>query len=190
MQLAAFPRRCSSRLRRRRFSLCATLAAKRRERNAMIRRRFALESASHAPVAQWIEQPPPKGQVGRSIRLWGAKSLKGSIGLLEKRTDLLDQSLELNRLGFEVVAAGGKRLLAALLLYVGCDDDDRDVLRLRLVFQAARRLPAIQPGEPEVHHDEIGEQGLGPTDSLCAIRGDFDLESVEAQALVEREQIV
>src|SRR5690349_7430569 len=25
-----------------------------------------------APVAQWIEQPPPKGQVGRSIRLWGA----------------------------------------------------------------------------------------------------------------------
>src|SRR2546422_10947474 len=27
-----------------------------------------------APVAQWIEQPPPKGQVGRSIRLWGAKS--------------------------------------------------------------------------------------------------------------------
>ena len=38
----------------------------------MIRRRFALESASHAPVAQWIEQPPPKGQVGRSIRLWGA----------------------------------------------------------------------------------------------------------------------
>ena len=27
----------------------------------------------HAPVAQWIEQPPPKGQVGRSIRLRGAK---------------------------------------------------------------------------------------------------------------------
>ena len=27
---------------------------------------------AHAPVAQWIEQPSPKGQVGRSIRLWGA----------------------------------------------------------------------------------------------------------------------
>ena len=27
-----------------------------------------------APVAQWIEQPPPKGQVGRSIRLRGATS--------------------------------------------------------------------------------------------------------------------
>src|SRR5262249_32032044 len=25
-----------------------------------------------APVAQWIEQPPPKGQVARSIRVWGA----------------------------------------------------------------------------------------------------------------------
>ena len=29
----------------------------------------------HAPVAQWIEQPPPKGQVGRSIRLRGATAL-------------------------------------------------------------------------------------------------------------------
>src|SRR5213078_1260711 len=27
-----------------------------------------------APVAQWIEQPPPKGQVGRSIRLRGARA--------------------------------------------------------------------------------------------------------------------
>src|SRR5206468_7377408 len=26
----------------------------------------------HAPVAQWIEQPPPKGQVARSIRVRGA----------------------------------------------------------------------------------------------------------------------
>src|SRR5437762_518082 len=28
-----------------------------------------------APVAQWIEQPPPKGQVARSIRVRGANSL-------------------------------------------------------------------------------------------------------------------
>jgi hypothetical protein len=28
--------------------------------------------AFHAPVAQWIEQPPPKGQVARSIRVRGA----------------------------------------------------------------------------------------------------------------------
>ena len=26
-----------------------------------------------APVAQWIEQPPPKGQVAGSIPAWGAK---------------------------------------------------------------------------------------------------------------------
>ena len=29
-----------------------------------------------APVAQWIEQPPPKGQVGRSIRLRGASKIR------------------------------------------------------------------------------------------------------------------
>src|SRR4051812_2823009 len=33
---------------------------------------FYVKIPSHAPVAQWIEQPPPKGQVGRSIRLRGA----------------------------------------------------------------------------------------------------------------------
>jgi hypothetical protein len=32
----------------------------------------AVESCPRAPVAQWIEQPPPKGQVARSIRVRGA----------------------------------------------------------------------------------------------------------------------
>ena len=32
---------------------------------------YALKSA-RAPVAQWIEQSPPKGQVARSIRVRGA----------------------------------------------------------------------------------------------------------------------
>ena len=31
-----------------------------------------VQSRVHAPVAQWIEQPPPKGQVARSIRVRGA----------------------------------------------------------------------------------------------------------------------
>src|SRR5256885_16524249 len=31
-----------------------------------------------APVAQWIEQPSPKGQVARSIRVRGAKSFNKS----------------------------------------------------------------------------------------------------------------
>src|SRR5690606_6334970 len=32
----------------------------------------AVYNTARAPVAQWREQPPPKGQVGRSIRLRGA----------------------------------------------------------------------------------------------------------------------
>ena len=37
-----------------------------------------------APVAQWIERPPPKGQVGRSIRLRGTKPVNdlGAFGSL------------------------------------------------------------------------------------------------------------
>ena len=37
---------------------------------------------THAPVAQWIEQPPPKGQVGRSIRLRGASEISCHVQLL------------------------------------------------------------------------------------------------------------
>src|SRR5207302_4832638 len=33
--------------------------------------------AGRAPVAQWIEQSPPKGQVARSIRVRGAISYQG-----------------------------------------------------------------------------------------------------------------
>ena len=46
-----------------------------RQRRTATRKRndsHAGKIRSHAPVAQWIEQPPPKGQVARSIRVWGA----------------------------------------------------------------------------------------------------------------------
>src|SRR5215471_8332265 len=78
MQLAAFARRAPPDFDEDGFP-DGKLTATEAERNAMIRRRFALESAFRAPVAQWIEQPPPKGQVGRSIRLWGAKTYKKTV---------------------------------------------------------------------------------------------------------------
>ena len=33
---------------------------------------YTTDYYTKAPVAQWIEQPPPKGQVARSIRVRGA----------------------------------------------------------------------------------------------------------------------
>src|SRR6185503_17242687 len=42
--------------------------------------------AAHARVAQWIEQPPPKGQVGRSIRLPGAKQIPRCFSVLGAMT--------------------------------------------------------------------------------------------------------
>src|SRR5882672_1124819 len=195
MQLAAFLRRQLLPTSTKTVFPGTTLTAKGRERNAMIRRRFALESPSRAPVAQWIEQPPPKGQVGRSIRLWGAKLLDGQNrscfgAAAQKRVDFLDQSLELNWLQFVVVTASGNRLLAAFLRCIGGDNDDRDVFRFRLAFQTAGRLPAVQPRKSQVHYDEIGQECFRPIDPLCAIRGYLDLEPGEAQALMQREEAV
>src|SRR5262249_12350833 len=108
----------------------------------------------------------PKWRSSGSSRRSEEPGRQGSTRLLQQRSDLLDQLLELNRLGLEVVAAGGERLVAALLRNVGGHDDDGDTLRFRLVLQAARRLPAVQPRKPQVHDDEIGLQGLRPVDSL------------------------
>ena len=72
MQLAAFARRAPPDFDEDGFP-CEQANSKeagtQRHDSKAIRARITL----HAPVAQWIEQPPPKGQVGRSIRLWGAK---------------------------------------------------------------------------------------------------------------------
>ena len=50
--------------------------------------------ARFAPVAQWIEQPPPKGQVGRSIRLRGANDKHMATMKVDAAGDLLDASVD------------------------------------------------------------------------------------------------
>ena len=44
------------------------------------RTRTTRKMRGHAPVAQWIEQPPPKGQVARSIRVRGASRSSSPAG--------------------------------------------------------------------------------------------------------------
>ena len=51
--------------------------------------------ATNAPVAQWIEHPPPKGRVTRSIRVEGATTLAARVGA---RQGKLSKSLALTRI--------------------------------------------------------------------------------------------
>src|SRR5437870_7999189 len=78
-----------------------------------------------APVAQWIEQPPPKGQVGRSIRLWGASRREATSALFDLQSCVPDHLFPLGRVGpndrdqlLGIAAYRLRTLLCQLLLQI------------------------------------------------------------------------
>src|SRR5712664_904398 len=52
-----------------------------------------------APVAQWIEQPPPKGQVARSIRVRGASRRRATGALFDLQSCVPDHFFPLGGVG-------------------------------------------------------------------------------------------
>ena len=65
-----------------------------------------------APVAQWIERPPPKGQVGRSIRLRGTKPVNdlGAFGSLASPAPSHSHHSEVSRTATASVAKAKIRI--------------------------------------------------------------------------------
>ena len=75
---------------------------------------------ARAPVAQWIEQPPPKGQVARSIRVRGATfyiNLDGAPGAPGNAKTMPAST-----------PSDGARLRDGFLLPDATDDDEADAL--------------------------------------------------------------
>src|SRR5439155_7606486 len=104
--------------------------------------------SSHAPVAQWIEQPPPKGQVARSIRVRGASRRRATGALFDLQSCVPDHFFPLG--GVEsndrdellgIAPCGLRTLLRQLLLQI------RELHHLREItaehgddrFRSARR---------------------------------------------------
>src|SRR5712691_4096957 len=89
------------------------------------------------------------------------------------------QAVELDRLGVELVAAGGERLLARAGERMGRKRDDRNVGGLRIALQPSRGLPAVDAGHLEIHQDDVGAFGGGQVAALLAVLGGEDLELVQ-----------
>src|SRR6516164_4383613 len=85
--------------------------------------------------------------------------------------DLGQQAVELDGLGVEIVAAGGERLLAVAGHRVCAERDDRNVARRRIGLEAARRLPAVDLRQIEIHQDQVGPLGGSRRDPGGAIPG-------------------
>ena len=103
-----------------------------------------------APVAQWIERPPPKGQVGRSIRLRGTNKTKRYANFASG-FGTSKCCVSAKKWQPDLTCLGGARSTTI-------NQDDRRPCRC-----ACRCQRAVQPGEAnlsmgfEVDHDQPGQ---------------------------------
>src|SRR5262245_37092857 len=108
----------------------------------------------------------------------------------QQRLNFLQQPRELYRLGVEVVAAGGKRLLAFADHRVRGERDDRNAPRLRRAFQSPGRLPSIHDRETQIHEDQIRMLRIGECDALCAIGCGQDRVTEASETLFDHVDVV
>jgi hypothetical protein len=69
--------------------------------------------------------------------------------------DLLQQALEFDRLGIELVAASLQSAVAIRLQRMGCQGDDRDHPAVPARLYSPGCLPSIHDREAEIHEDEV-----------------------------------
>src|SRR5215470_10625642 len=80
-----------------------------------------------------------------------------------------NQPIELDRLGIELVAAGGERLFPGSAERVRRERDDRDVARLRVGLEPPRRLPSVDHRHLQIHEDDVGPLGKRHGAALLAV---------------------
>src|SRR6478609_36853 len=97
----------------------------------------------------------------------------------QDRPDAGDDLFEAERLGDVVVPAHGEALDLVASRVASGDEDDR--LLSAAVAQATGHLEAVNVGEPDVEHDEVGLGLGGHGEGGRAVTGRLDLEAGEAE---------
>src|SRR5262249_17509126 len=90
-----------------------------------------------------------------------------------------DQSIELDGLGVELIAAGGQRLFPFPGKRVGRKRDDRYVARLRIILEPPRCLPAVYHWHLQIHQDDVGAFAQRHRAALLAVLCSQNFEIVQ-----------
>jgi hypothetical protein len=98
-----------------------------------------------------------------------ARQDQASLGVREKAPNGGDKTLELDRLGVELVAPSGNRLFALAGQRVRGQSNDWDVVGLWIALQSPCGFPAINDGHFQVHQDNIGALAEGNLTSLLSV---------------------
>src|SRR5215469_7425645 len=100
----------------------------------------------------------------------------GSFAAIQYPPNGCHQTIKFDRLGVELLAPRGNRLLPLARQRMCGQSDDGNVLRLRVAFETPRGFPAVNNGHFNVHQDNIrllGRRHLAP---FLAVRGRENLE--------------
>ena len=101
----------------------------------------------------------------------------------QQRAQAREQLLALERLDEVVVGAGVEPLDARLERVARGQHQDRDVLAVRA--QPLGDLDAVEPGQPEVEHQQVGQEGVVGVQRRDAVTGELDLVALDAQRALQ-----
>ena len=101
----------------------------------------------------------------------------------QQRPQAREQLLALERLDEVVVGADVEPLDARLERVARGEHQDRHVVAV--LAQAARDVDAVEPREPEVEHDQVGQERVRLVERLHAVGGELDVVAVEAQRALQ-----
>src|SRR5215469_16273692 len=100
----------------------------------------------------------------------------GSFAAIQYPPNGCDQTIKFDRFGVKLLASRGNRLLALAGERMCGQNDNRNVLGLRVAFQPPRGFPAVNDGHFEVHQDNIRLLGLRHLAPSLAVLGRDNLK--------------
>src|SRR2546430_1359557 len=112
------------------------------------------------------------------------------MSLPQQRLDLLQQPRQIDRLGIEVIAPRGERLLAVAGHRIGREGNDGNVAGLPCGLDLPRGLPAIEHRKAEIHQYDVGPLACGELHAARAVAGDHHAMPLTLQAALEDEDVV
>ena len=101
----------------------------------------------------------------------------------QQRAQAGEQLLALERLDEVVVGADVEPLHARLQRVARGEHQDRRVVAV--VAQALGDVDAVQARQPEVEHDDVGQEGVRLVERRDAVGGELDLVALEAQRALQ-----
>jgi hypothetical protein len=101
----------------------------------------------------------------------------------QQRPHTGEQLLALERLDEVVVGADVQPFDARLQRVAGGQHQDRRVVAV--IAQALGDVDPVQAGEPEIQHDDVGQEGVSLVEPAHAVGGQLDFVALEAQRALQ-----